>query len=132
MAQVPDHRLADVTGKREAIMPSAFSPHGDLPGSPVDVIQSKAGHFAGAQAESGKEEQDRVTWPMMVLWSQLFRRRSTCAGSRNGTVENRQFGTVGTAPARSVAISPRRCRKRRKERSAATIRLARPGLIVCA
>src|SRR5260370_41468600 len=56
----------------------------------------------------------KIAWfrrPTDVFRSQRFRIRSTVAAGRNlGSVESDQLGTVGTQPARSVAIAPR-CRR---------------------
>ena len=51
---------------------------------------------------------------------------STAPAGRNlGSVESDQLGTVGTQPARSVAIAPRCSRYRKNDRSAVTIIPAR-------
>ena len=57
--------------------------------------------------------------PTAVFRSQRFRSRSTAAVGRNrGRVESDQMGTVGTQPARLVAIAPRCLRYRKNDRSA--------------
>jgi hypothetical protein len=63
--------------------------------------------------------------PCGVVRSPLCKRCSTSSAFINlGRADKRQFGTVGTAVARSVAIAPRWSKKRQKLRRAVAINLA--------
>src|ERR1019366_1951812 len=99
---------AYVGGQRQLGRFPALPANGNLARTPINIVQAQPNDFAGTYAESGEQQQDGMVPPANGrLRSQRSSIRSIMAAGRNlGTVESDQLLTVGTQPARSVAIAP--------------------------
>ena len=130
VTQIGGKRLAYIVSQWQLGRLPAFSANGDLARAPIDIVQVQTDNFAGAYAEPGEQQQDRIVpsangrLSVTALQNPLHR----SAGRNLGSVESDQLGTVGTQAARSVAIAPRCRRYRKNDRSAVTISSARTGL----
>ena len=56
-------RLTGIGGQREPLAAVTLAAHGELPGSPVDVVQAQRGDLAGTQPEPGHQGQHREVPP---------------------------------------------------------------------
>jgi hypothetical protein len=57
------NRHADISRRRQPIQAGSIAPNHDLAGSPVDVLQARRDHFAGAKTQPGQQHQHRGAPP---------------------------------------------------------------------
>jgi hypothetical protein len=62
-AQIGGRRITNIGGQRQALGTAALSPHNELSGSPVDVVELKRSDLACAQSEPDENGQDREIAP---------------------------------------------------------------------
>src|SRR5207248_3030004 len=60
VAQIIRNCFSHILEQRQPIDTITFAPDAQFPCSPVKVLQLKSSHFAGPQAESSQEKQNRI------------------------------------------------------------------------
>jgi len=69
IVQVMAEGLPDVPRQRKALDTAALATDDQFPCLPIHVFQPQGGHFVGPQAQTGKQQHNRVITP--ALWALL-------------------------------------------------------------